>query len=110
VISRLKPGISIKKVMMTVFSTARQLIVLDAFPKGQKYNQEYFVQNIFPPLLNEKKRFSRQRTAINFSAQMDNLMPHNGHRVIDELRRLKIARVPYPPYSPDISLCDFWMF
>jgi hypothetical protein len=42
--------------------------------------------------------------------QMDNSMCHNGHRVIDELGRLKILRVPHPPYSRDISPSDFWIF
>jgi hypothetical protein len=41
---------------------------------------------------------------------MDNSMCHNGHQVIDELLRLKILRALHPPYSPDISPCDFWMF
>jgi hypothetical protein len=61
-------------------------------------------------LLNKKKRFSDQKTAIKFSVPMDNSMCHNGHRVVDELRRLKILRAPHPPSSPDISPCDYWMF
>jgi hypothetical protein len=47
--------------MIPVFFTARQSIALDAFPKGQKYNQEYFVQNILPSLLNEKKHFPARK-------------------------------------------------
>jgi hypothetical protein len=35
VIARLGPGIAIKKVMITMLFTARQLIALDALPKGQ---------------------------------------------------------------------------
>jgi hypothetical protein len=61
-------------------------------------------------LLHEKKRFPRQKTAINFSAHMDNSMCHNGHRVVDELHGLKILRVPHLLYSPGISPCDFWAF
>jgi hypothetical protein len=61
-------------------------------------------------LLNEKKRFSRQKTAMNSSMHLDNSMRHNGHRVVDESRRLKILRAPHPLYSPDVSPCDFWMF
>jgi hypothetical protein len=38
-IPRLKSGISIKKVMIPVFSTTRQLIALDDIPTGQKCNQ-----------------------------------------------------------------------
>jgi hypothetical protein len=60
-IPRLRSGISIKKVMIPVFFTARQLIVLDYLPKGQKYNQEYFVQNVLPSLLHEKKCFFSAR-------------------------------------------------
>jgi hypothetical protein len=55
VIPRLRPGISIKSYDYGVF-TARQLITRDALPKGQKYNQEYFIQNMHSSLLNEKKR------------------------------------------------------
>jgi hypothetical protein len=41
---------------------------------------------------------------------MDNSMWHNGHRVVDKLRRLNILRALHPSYSPDISPCDFWIF
>jgi hypothetical protein len=88
----------------------RQLISLDAHPQGQKYNHEYFIRNILHSWFNEKKHFSRQKTAINFSVYMDNSMCHDRHRVVNELRRLKIFRALHPPYSPDISPYDFWMF
>jgi hypothetical protein len=56
------------------------------------------------------KRFSRQNTAVTFPMHMDNSMCHNEHRAANELHRLKILRAPHPPYSPNISPCDFWMF
>jgi hypothetical protein len=60
-------------------------------------------------LLNEKKCFTPEdRNQI--VVHMDNSMCHNEHRVVNELRHLKILRVPHPPDSPDISLCHFWMF
>jgi hypothetical protein len=60
--------------MITVFLTAQQLIVLDALPEGQKYNQEYFVQNILRSLLHEKRCFSPKKTEINFPVRMNNSM------------------------------------
>jgi hypothetical protein len=108
--SKVRTGNFDQKVRIPVFSTARQVIALDAVPKWQKSSQEYFAQNMLPSLRNEKKRFSRQNTAITFSVHMDNSMCHNGHRVADELRRLRILRAPHPPYSPDISPCNVWMF
>jgi hypothetical protein len=41
---------------------------------------------------------------------MDNSMTHNAHRIVDELRRLKILRASYPHSSSGISPCIFWMF
>jgi hypothetical protein len=108
--SKAQAGNFDQKVIIMVFFTARQLIVLDALPEGQKYNQESFVQKISRSFLNQKKRFSRQKTAINFSVRIDSSICHNVHWVVDELRPLKILRAPYPPYSPDISPCDFWLF
>jgi hypothetical protein len=96
--------------VIPVFFTARQLIALDVLHKEQKYNQEHFVQNTLSSVLSEKKRFSHQKTAINFSVRMDNSICHNRHWVVDELCRLKILKTPHPSYSPDISPCDFWVF
>jgi hypothetical protein len=59
VIPRLRPGISIKKVMILVLFTARQLIALDALPKGQKCNQAYFGWIMLPSLRKEKKLWPR---------------------------------------------------
>jgi hypothetical protein len=70
----------------------------------------YFAQNLFPSLLNEKKRFSRQKTVLNLSGYMHNSMCHNGHGVVNELCRLKILRTFHPSYSLIISPCGFWMF
>jgi hypothetical protein len=41
---------------------------------------------------------------------MDNSMSHNGRKVTDELEVLKLDRVPYLLYSPDVSPRDFWLF
>jgi hypothetical protein len=41
---------------------------------------------------------------------MDNSMCHNEHRVVNELRHLKILRALHSPYSPDISPPDFGIF
>jgi histone-lysine N-methyltransferase SETMAR len=41
---------------------------------------------------------------------MDNSMCHNGRKVTDELENLKLVPVAHPPYSRDLSPCDFWLF
>jgi hypothetical protein len=37
-------------------------------------------------------------------------MCHNDRKVTNEFAHLKLDRIPHPPYSPDLSPCDFWLF
>jgi transposase len=41
---------------------------------------------------------------------MDNSACHNGSKVASKFEQHHIFRLPHPPYSPDISPCDFWLF
>jgi hypothetical protein len=49
-IPRTPQAIGAKKTMTTLFLTARKLIVLDVMSKGYKYNQQYFMNYVFPDL------------------------------------------------------------
>jgi transposase len=37
-------------------------------------------------------------------------MCHNGAKITEKVEKRHIARAPHPPYSPDLSPCDFWLF
>ena len=62
------------------------------------------------------KRFEegRKRPALFKSAQwrfkQDNAPVHNSILVTDYLTKMGINTVPHPPYSPDLSPCDFCLF
>jgi transposase len=43
------------------------------------------------------------------SVHMDNSMCHKGAKITEKLEKRHIARAPHPPYSPDLSPCDFWL-
>jgi hypothetical protein len=96
--------------MITLFFTARKLIVLDVMPKGWKYNQLYFIDNIVPGLKRGKMSFARPKPGSTFWAPMDTSMWHTGAKITSEFQKHHLARMPHPPYSPDISPCDFWLF
>ena len=40
----------------------------------------------------------------------DNAQIHNSILVTDYLNKMGIQTVRHPPYSPDLALCDFWLF
>jgi hypothetical protein len=60
VVPRTRQGLDTKKTLITLFFTGRKSIVLDVLPKGRKYNQLYYVCNIFPDLKEENRRYQRR--------------------------------------------------
>jgi transposase len=86
------------------------LLVLNFLPKGTKFNQDYFIDTLLPNLYSEKRRITRRKGLPSFSVHMDNSMCHNGAKITEKFEKRHITRTPHPPYSPDLSPCDFWLF
>jgi hypothetical protein len=83
---------------------------LEVLPTGIKFNQDYFIDAIFPGLYNEKRRMSRKEGFPAFSVHMDNSMCQKGNKISEKLAKRSIERALHRPYSPDISPYDFWLF
>jgi hypothetical protein len=86
------------------------LITLDILPYGARFNQEYFVNNVLPDIVEARKRIVSRFRQRKCFVHMDNSMCHNGRKVTHELDNMKFDRVSYSFYSPDLSPCDFWLF
>jgi histone-lysine N-methyltransferase SETMAR len=41
---------------------------------------------------------------------LDNAPAHDALRVHEFLAKKSITKMEHPPYSPDLALCDFWLF
>jgi hypothetical protein len=110
VVPRTKQNISVMNAMVTIFFTSTRLLVLNFFPKGTKFNQNYFIDTILPNLYSEKRRITRGKGLPSFSVHMDNSMCHNVAKITKKLEKRHIARAPHLPYSPNLSLYDFLLF
>jgi histone-lysine N-methyltransferase SETMAR len=93
--------------MITIFFPARQLTLLDVPPKGSKFNQQYFIDYLFPGLNTEDLNFRCQVPLAIFWVHVDNSMYHNRSKVMSKPDKHHIAQLPHQPYSPDLSPCDF---
>ena len=92
------------------FFDSTGMIYMHWVPTGQTVNKEYFVE-----VLREfRKRFRRKRLALFKSGQwhfhQNNAPVHNSILLTDYLTKMGIKTVPQPPYSPDLTPCDFWLF
>jgi histone-lysine N-methyltransferase SETMAR len=46
----------------------------------------------------------------NMILKMESTSCHNSRQKTVEIEKLGLLKIPHPPYSPDISPCDFWLF
>ena len=101
---------STHKLLMIPFFDSTGMIFMRWVSTGQTVNKEYYVE-----VLREfRKRFYRKRPALFKSGQwhfhQDNAPVHNSILVTNYLTKMGIKTVPQPPYSPDLTPWDFWLF
>jgi hypothetical protein len=89
------------------FFTGTRLFVLKALPKGRKFDQDYFLEEVLPSPSRRKRSNRRKKLGLDFIVHMDNSMCYNARKISLGLEHNKIQRTPHPTYSPDISPCDF---
>jgi hypothetical protein len=107
VIPRASPTIGSKKVMVTIFFTGNRLLKLAYLPQGQKYNQEYFINEILEGINQECNQGAGYRVTKTMKIQMDNCREHNALETSRAIGRMKIERLIQSPYSPELSPCNF---
>ena len=92
------------------FFDSTGIIYMHWGPTGQTVNKEYYVE-----VLREfRERFLGKRPTLFKSGQwhfnQDNSPVHNFILVTDYLTKMGIKTFPHPPYRPDLTPCDFWLF
>jgi histone-lysine N-methyltransferase SETMAR len=100
--------IASKTAMITIFFAGNRLAGLVHLPQGQKYNKEYFINEILEEINRGLNGGAGTRTTKILKIDMDNCRVHNALDTADKLRSMKLTRLPHPPYSLDLSPCDFW--
>ena len=77
-------------------------------PQGQTVNQFYYHEIL--ERLRKRVVCARPSSTNNWMLHHDNAPSHMAIPVIKFLAKNSIPAVPQPPYSPDLSLCDFVLF
>ena len=96
------------KSMLICFFGSQGIVHTEFVPQGQTVNQFYY-REILERL---RKRAVRVRPSIanNWMLHHNNAPCHMAISVIQFLAKKVIPVGPQPPYSPDLSPCDFCLF
>ena len=77
--------------------------------RGKTVHSEYYIE-ILEELGKAIQENHRRNLAKGVLLMQDNASPHSSERTQAALRDLQFETLPHPPYSPDLSPCDYWLF
>ncbi len=96
------------KSMFTVFF--RSTGVVFCLESGKTVTAKYYRDNCLKPALERVRGERPTRDSKNIKIWHDNAKPHVAKIVKDYLNNEGIKIIDHPPYSPDLSPFDFWLF
>ena len=95
--------------MLELFFDSNGIVHMDFIPDGATVNKTH--KEIFG-LLHDSichKRPELWRTK-NWLLQQENTPAHCSVLVLEELIRQQVTVLPHPPYLPDVTPCNFFLF
>ena len=104
-----KRVLSKKKHLLTVFWDALGIIYMEVQPPGVNITSEIYCSQLekMKHAIREKRRRTHLR---DFFFIQDNARPHTAVQTTNKLAELEINVLQHPPYSPDLSPSDFYLF
>ena len=101
---------SAKKVIYTIFFNSCGPVVQIASETGKSITGKFYKDVV---LKKEKKFYKKKRLSVVLKGTFmlhDNAPAYKYKVVVDFLDKEKVKVIKHPPYSPDLSPCDFFLF
>ncbi|GFX85373.1 histone-lysine N-methyltransferase SETMAR [Trichonephila clavipes] len=95
------------KVMTIIFFYYEGIVYQHSVEPGTIVNDSYNMDVLRTMVQHVKRKHILLRNS--FLLHHDNARPHIARRVLDVSQQNNAEILPHPPYSPDITSCDFWL-
>jgi len=98
------------KSMLIAFFDMDGLVRHECVPRGQTVNKE-FHKTVLQRLRNTVRRHRPEKwRSGNWILHHDSAPAHRAVTTNEFLAKHNLLSLPHPPYSPDLALCDFFLF
>jgi [histone H3]-lysine36 N-dimethyltransferase SETMAR len=105
-----KAEIHVKKIMYAIFFRSTGIVAIVKKEKKEKGNSDWYVNKclskVFADIREKRPKSGLKRIILHH----DNCRPHKAAITTKFLEDNGVELLPHPPYSPDLSPCDFWLF
>jgi histone-lysine N-methyltransferase SETMAR len=95
------------KALYTIFLTRQGTLLQKPVPPHRTITGTYYRDEILADLLSD---FQKTNPTQRMWLHHDNAPAHTSAIVLEFLQENNVRIIPHPPYSPDLAICDFWIF
>jgi histone-lysine N-methyltransferase SETMAR len=95
--------------MLIVFFDIQGIVMAQCVPSRQNVYRQYYIK-ILTKMRERVRRKGQKLWGAEWILQQDNMPAHNALPVKKYLANKNTTLLEHPPYSPDLALCDFYLF
>ena len=101
---------SLTKVMTSAYFTRSKMIALIPLETGQTVTAKWYTETCSPKVFKNLLGSQKKEQLRRYFLHHDNAPAHTAQKTNDFLALSGITEICPAPYSPDLALCDFWLF
>ena len=98
------------KIMLFTSFCCQGPVLIEMKPLNINFTADYFSNVILPKLKTNSQNIKGVQKTIQLRIHFDNAKPHVSKLANETMERLNICKLPHPPYSPDVSPNDFFLY
>lgn len=99
-----------KKLMYAIFFRFDGLLDAVPVPRGQTVTAQWYTNDCLPKVFKALQMKRPVKKQSELFILHDNARPHVSSLTTRFLEEKNVRILPHPPYSPDLSPSDFWLF
>jgi len=97
------------KFLFCIFFKSTGPVLVHAVEKDKKVDRFYYINMCLKRVIKELNKQRPNSGLKNMKLLQDNASSHYHKDVFDYLKNEGLYLLPHPPYSPDLSPCDYWL-
>ena len=98
------------RIMYAIFFDSRGPVLQIPVPKGSSVTGKFYRKSVLTQLVDFYQKRRPRTGAHGIKLLHDNAPAHKSATVQEYLKESGLNVLDHPPYSPDLSPCDFWLF